>query len=701
MTDRAAILKALGENNPFTSSAAGDPREPRFPDVAGLGDDVFDGLRNLITQKAKAGHRQFAAVVLGEAGSGKTHLIGRLIDHSHQAEVPYTFSYILPFVDPSQAVRYLLREIVANLIQMPRLGPEYSQLEILAALVFSQFIIETAEAKNDRRKAAWFRSNPLLALETDIVKEARKPAWISEIMRMLLNSHPDLNREFVRVLLQYYFYRERRPAAIRWMTGRAVDAGDVKLLGVKDRSRETPAALEQEALDILSSLDLLLFKFSRPLVVFFDQLENLGGKELIEQFERLVFFLSDTRKAMLPVAFFRGQDWETRFKTTLNQHCVGRLEANSYELRGCNRRQAQELLTSRLDFALAGIERPNDLYPLSPDHQAELDRIFRLHEVHPRQVIYQANRILMKILNLRYEPRSDKEVLSAAFETRYQEVLAGFDEHPPDEGRLTLAIELYLANRPADSPYQVQEVRRSSEVVKYIDLEGTVRTASGAERPLVVLVDVELHHSPVAASLRRGLGRLESGGALAVFLRDGRCPFPEPPKWAATNKLLDRFKDMGGAVVILDTEEAARLYALARLKFDVESGDVSGDDGRPLDASRLAEFVASVDGAQYPVFKLFDDYLPRTSGKRAPARKKAPAPKINSGLPDLAAAVLEKVPARMMSADLLADKVSGQAKQRIEAESLLPALGEHKNRFAVIRAHNGVIVRLNLEQSYA
>ncbi|MCP4686737.1 MAG: hypothetical protein GY859_01730, partial [Desulfobacterales bacterium] len=53
MTDKAKIDDILKVNNPFSSNAAGDPREDRWPDVPGLGDDVFSGLKNLFSQKAE------------------------------------------------------------------------------------------------------------------------------------------------------------------------------------------------------------------------------------------------------------------------------------------------------------------------------------------------------------------------------------------------------------------------------------------------------------------------------------------------------------------------------------------------------------------------------------------------------------------------------------------------------------------------
>ena len=56
-----------------------------------------------------------AGLILAEVGSGKTHLLGRILTQSKQMHSPCAFAYIQPLEDPEQTYRYLLREVMVNL----------------------------------------------------------------------------------------------------------------------------------------------------------------------------------------------------------------------------------------------------------------------------------------------------------------------------------------------------------------------------------------------------------------------------------------------------------------------------------------------------------------------------------------------------------------------------------------------------------
>jgi hypothetical protein len=60
---------------------------------------------------------------------------------------------------------------------------------------------------------------------------------------------------------------------------------------------------------------------------------------------------------------------------------------------------------------------------------------------------------------------------------------------------------------------------------------------------------------------------------LVVYVRDARCPLP--PQWKTTHEKLQRFKALGGQVIVLDHERAARWYALALLSYAVREGDIT------------------------------------------------------------------------------------------------------------------------------
>ncbi len=614
MTGEKNIFAILKTDNPFSSNAAGDPRAARYPDVPGLGDDVFHGLQTLFAQKKQHPHKPCAAAVLGEAGSGKTHLIGRLIEQSQSAAFPYCFAYILPFIDAGQGFRYLLREIINNLTHTYAMGAKHSQFDFLAGKITITLLISAANdagSEKIRRRALKFQSAPPEILNRRFIPEVMKANMVRYGTDCLLKRNSELHPAFVNVLLQYCFDESKRIAAKQWLMGRVTDARDNRFLNVCDRSGKTPSELEQEAQEILASLDILLNLYGRPLIVFFDQLENLHNTEQIKKFQSMVFFLSDIRKAMLPVAFFRAQDWERKFKLKFDDFCSGRFKANLSDLKGCNRRQSLELIRTRLGTALDDVETSNEMYPFYPGYEDKLHKMLRAQEMHPRQVINRANSLLHEVLHQAPNVRTPEQILENALELRIEEIRINFDHYPPDEARLSLALELYLDNRPDIYPYHVTDITQSSGKAKFVFLSGNVNLPRRKAIPTGFIIDTEFHHSSVAAGIRRGIAFLENRpDAKAVYIRDGRCPFHGPPRWERINALLETFLELGGVTLFLDQEHAPVWYALTRLQFDIQAGDISAPGVGVIRLDYLKRFTASiVDGDAYPAFKALDAYL--------------------------------------------------------------------------------------------
>ena len=711
MTGGDAILDRLRRHNPFASGVAGDPRKDRYPDVPGLGDPAFNGILSLIAQKQGSPETSLAGMVVGETGVGKTHLIARLIDAGINGEVPYHTAYLRPFIDPNGGFRYLLREIVVNL-WMETEGESTSPLDRLAARMgceaFSQLTAGISDNKY-RKKSARLQRDPLSILSTQFQPAQSRKKLIAFAVNHFLDIDPDLNPGFLTAMLQYCLCPPHRPEAVQYLMGRVIDSDAVNRLGVPDRSGRSEPALEDEARETLISFDRMLARYGVPLVVFFDQLENLSTPEQIATFQRMIFFLGDTCSAMMPIAFFRGADWEHGFAGKLDDYCRSRLEANKYDLAGCSRDQAMALIRSRLDHALEGMDRPDPLYPFHPRHKAALESMLNAAEMHPRQVIIIANRLLHRILfNTEPAPKTEAEIIGSAYQARYEAVLANMDQYPPDRDRLALGLKLYLANRPPDGPYSVNRLAETSKSQKYIALTADLSLGEGQSAPAVVMVDVELHHKSVAASLRRGIDHLTARpGGRALYVRDGRCPFPGPDRWKETHNRLTALKARGGAAVCLSIEACACLYSLALLEQDLRSGDISDENGVPLEREHLDAFIGGgPDGRISPDLAVIDDGLaggrppepgpgpkPSTGTEVVPEPKPSPEP---SRWVEASIEVLTAAPPKMMKADLLTRKVAERVGMEIGLDRLLAILGEQKDRFKIFQAKDGLLVSLRM-----
>lgn len=613
MTGEADLLARLRSHNPFSSNAAGDPRTARYPDVPGLGDDVFQALQALFTRKREEPHKPCAAAVLGEAGSGKTHLIGRLIQKSQSAAFPYAFAYITPFIDPGQGFQYLLRKIINNLTHAQ--DGANTQFDFLAGEIAIKVLTvasDEAQSATVRKRALSFRDAPANILKCRFIPPFMRADLVRCGRDHLLQQTPELHPAFLKVLMQYCFERSKRPAAQQWLMGRVIDDRDNRRLGVPDRSNLTATQLEQEAQEMLASLDLLLHLHARPLIIFFDQLENLHDADQIKKFQSMVFFLSDIRKAMLPVAFFRAQDWERKFKLQFDDFCSGRFKANLHDLKGCNRAQGLQLIRKRLELALGDMEPPNPMYPFYPGYEDKLHQRLRAHEMHPRQVINRANGLLLEILGGRASDADSLEtVLKKALDARINEIRADIEGWPPDKEQLALALDLYLANRPDIYPFHLADITPAEVSGNFDFLQGHLIRPRRQDVPAGFIIDTETHHKTVAAGLRHGINFLhQHPGAKTVYIRDGRCHFHGPKRWKKNNELLDTFLEMGGYKLVLDEANAAVWYALMRLQFDVRAGDVSAPGGGQIRFEHFNGFIASVvDGDAYPAFGKLDGCL--------------------------------------------------------------------------------------------
>jgi hypothetical protein len=571
MTGAEATLELLKHRNPFASSSVGDPWDSHYPHVSSINEQAFDGLCHLMAQKVRTPSLNCAALVLGEVGSGKTHLLGRILSHASQVQPPVAFAYIQPIEDPDQTYRYLLREVVINLCRTAHTTAYATQLDALVAEMCIEVLHDHSRPQG-RDKLQTLQRHGL-----NVLTYLRPAVWTyvrQWAIDLLAQAYPDISARFLHVLLQLPLPAQRL-AAINWLKADVLDTADAERLGVPDRFHASSTYLEQEAREILASLGLVLARYHQPLILCFDRLENLETPAQIQAFGKMVEFLVDTAKGMLPIACVRGQQWQERLKQVLNQHVTSRLETNRFALQGCTAEQAIALVRSRLASVLEA-DAAEALFPFDAE---ELQHMFQIGFHSPRVVIARVNARLQQIVDAGLvTPSSSYQVLQEVLGRQIRTILQDFDRYPPDRHRLRRALDLYLSYCSVRPHGPIESVRQPDTQRKYIDLVGTLRDGGASTpmtiRPVTVLIDVESHPAAVSASLNRGIDALEAEPTgLVIYVRDARCALPS--QWKTTNDKLQRFKALGGCVILLDREQAARWYALALLSYAVREGDIT------------------------------------------------------------------------------------------------------------------------------
>jgi len=557
---REQCIELLEKKLPFASSSVSDPKDLFYPDIQSINKNVYDDLYRLIQHKGQNPKLGLAALVLGEAGDGKTHLINRLICNSREKnEYPYIVAYIQPIEDPTQTYPYLLREIVSNLFfPMEKDSPMAIMDSILAELI--KQVIPKCSFKNKKFQAVV--NNAIQNKPTSIFHEVdlSEQSWKVIENKIIKEFSGVCDPVLIRVLIQLR-HVDRRFAIIDWLKCNALDSEAAKLIKVKPANIQSHEATEQAARDMIRNISVLIGNCNQSLLVCFDRLENLNTSDKIQSFGKMIEFLVDDAPSMMPAAFCRGDLWDNYLQDKFNSHVSGRLKSNCFVLSGCNYEQAMELISSRLTWAYG-----HSAHNFCPFNEDDLIQSFHHRVTSARNVIQKAKELLPVI-----EPQPIlpiPEQLMTHFQKLYKKIINEFDRHSPERLRLRRALLLF---------FEIIDCAVNTQTGDdYIDFTFSLDKPKPKEG--MVLIDVKSHHSSVAASLRRGIDYLTANKNSHVFyFRDERCFFPKPPKWKATNIVLDKFKGLGGHVMIMDRNEAAQCYAVTLMNYEITSGDVSID----------------------------------------------------------------------------------------------------------------------------
>ena len=698
--DTSFILDTLKENKPFASSISSHPLKSRYPDVESLYKTQINDIRSIISIKEKIDSGLMVSVY-GEAGSGKTHLICRLFDEKDDVKEQMLYAYIKPITNPDEGFAYLLHEIIVYLMKERSSRNSMKQLDHIACKLISSMLInlDSEKGKNSRLKgfADKCRNDYRCIYQKEYTKKENKQKLYKYCYRKITNDYPELYEDFIKVFLNFCLYPDKRHIAVNWMKGGVLDEKDLVSINIsRNRVNDGSRRMEVESKKILESFDILLnHYYGRPLVVFFDQLENYSKADSIRNLEEILMFLSDHSNMMIPVVFIREQIWDTKIVSHFQKPAIERMESNRFFLNGCSQKEAYDLIRSRLKYVLKDIPAPNDLYPFYPDYKKQLDMIVRFQENHPRYIIKECNRLLQAIINADIEPMPESVTMASHYKTKHLEILSEWEIYEPDKGRLLLALELYLENRPKNSAYNVSDLKHNpTGENKYIHMTGSVHS-NGKVYKSFFMADVSLHHASVAATLKRGIAHLsEKAGHKAVYIRDKRSLFKSRPNWKATNDLKDEFHRKGGDFIILNREDAAWWYALAKLKFDVTAGDVLIDNDRTATMEDLKNFISNdMNGAAYPAFKALDDSFTKDKAVKSMKPNKTPKKEESVKIIDEARNKLKSGPAGMMKADTLSSALSKSMSHNITTDSLITILSQEKSVFGFISASDGMLIQ--------
>jgi DNA polymerase III epsilon subunit-like protein len=347
-----AQLKAQNIPNPFASSRVDNPFQS-YPDEATIYQSQYQQLTAVLQDiQRDPNHQSRGVVLLGEPGSGKTHLIMRvaqnLLRHNRLLFIPQP-------THPDNIYHHIYSHTLESLREQVD-ARHHTQLDYLVAKSFVEILKTFPQTSKNEELLSILTADPLnlfhrLGAEGS---ERRRQQW-QAIEKLVLRWWAEQNfltgstENILKGIIKYCSYRDpnRRHQIIRWLSGTDLDPEETNLIGLPpwsaDLDRNTFAL---EGMKVIGRLSLL----DQPLIIVFDQLEALGREEnrdiLLNFGDALKELFTRIPNSLFILNLFPDR-WQ-HFQTQFDRATVDRLSQTVLSLDPPPAPQLQTLLQTRL-----------------------------------------------------------------------------------------------------------------------------------------------------------------------------------------------------------------------------------------------------------------------------------------------------------------------------------------------------------------
>jgi hypothetical protein len=300
----------------------------------------------LLELAGQAYHRQTAigALLWGEAGVGKSHLLSRLGKWTQSNRQNAVFVY-LPNLQaaPEQLPRSLLRSVVSILTRGRASGFHDTPLYWMVNATLRQALqddnisvvtVRQAEAAYGQLLDDLCELSPPGAAVVD------RPAYAA------------LWRFFRSANLAAFENADERDAAlaVRWLGGDALDPDEALALSVPRGPRRKAAALgdDEQIKKVLAALAQLAWYWQRPLILCFDQVDNLEPDQLAALARFLHALLDCSANLLVLTTGVRATLLRKRAEGVLTDSTWDRLAQYEVELQRVTVPEARQIVQARL-----------------------------------------------------------------------------------------------------------------------------------------------------------------------------------------------------------------------------------------------------------------------------------------------------------------------------------------------------------------
>ena len=337
--------------NPFSSSRVDNPFQ-NHPDFEGIYRVQFQILAEIIQEiHLDPNHQSKGSVVIGEPGSGKTHLMMRLAQRLRSNRL-----FFIRQPNNPQAVQYhIYSRILESLLEKVP-GSTFTQLEYLFANTLIRIFLNSDRSTSKlRQNLTGFLEDPL-ALFTKLGgdnTEQKREHWKS-IERITLKwwqetySSAGSAYHVLQGFIKYCGYSDprRRKFIMQWLAANELPEDELKMIGLNPWSETL--SREEFALEAISTIAKLSV-LDEPLIIIFDQLEALfleHNRQLLLNFGEAVKEIFTHAPNSLIILNLFPDRWE-QFQDIFDGSVVGRASQHQVVLERPNDDQLKQILAQK------------------------------------------------------------------------------------------------------------------------------------------------------------------------------------------------------------------------------------------------------------------------------------------------------------------------------------------------------------------
>lgn len=345
-------------------------------------------------------------LILGEAGTGKTHLLMRV------ARNLAATNHILFIRKPNNeeaVAQHIWANVVSSLARtLPVKASDRSQLDDLLAHVFSKVLIPEFEQDIRSDKDADQKQRWVNRLQEDpynlfnmLGEGERRQENMDRIRRRTLRflqlKHPDVDQTIAHVLITYCFVvrEDRKRVLLTWLSGQDVDEAEARDLGLPpswvtlDETSSDMAVSQQREEQALRAVRTIgvLSTYYQPLILAFDQLEGLRDQSrLTHKWGDAVREIFTMAPNFLVITCIFPSLWETWFSPTLDRSVSERIAQQTIRLETFGPQHGLKMLATHLEPAFVKHRLPTSIFPFTDDDVRQLCQ----HTTSPRSFIQAA-----------------------------------------------------------------------------------------------------------------------------------------------------------------------------------------------------------------------------------------------------------------------------------------------------------------------